>query len=98
LGDGNITLFCLSHIYIYNSIFHTKVTTWDGVMLRGSARKYKDVLAKVCLILGTFFNPLGFDAAFALVTKLTESYILTDIIFYSVALFFFGLYFLLSRK
>jgi len=98
LGDGNITLFNLSHIYIYNSIFHTKVITWDGVMSRGSARKYKDVLAKVCLILGTFFNPLGFDAAFALVTKLTESYIVTDIIFYSVALFFFGLYFLLSRK
>jgi hypothetical protein len=67
-------------------------------MSRGSARKYKDVLAKVCLILGTFFNPLGFDAAFALVTKLTKSYIVTDIIFYSVALFFFGLYFLLSRK
>jgi hypothetical protein len=67
-------------------------------MSKGSAKKYKDVLAKVCLILGTFFNPLGFDAAFALVTKLTESYIVTDIIFYSVALFFFGLYFLLSRK
>jgi hypothetical protein len=67
-------------------------------MSRGSARKYKDVLAKVCLILGTFFNPLGFDAAFALVTKLTKSYIVTDIIFYSVALLFFGLYFLLSRK
>jgi hypothetical protein len=98
LGDGNITLFCLSHIYIYNGIFHTKVITWDGVMSRGSARKYKDVLAKVCLILGTFFNPLGFDAAFALVTKLTKSYIVTDIIFYSVALLFFGLYFLLSRK
>jgi hypothetical protein len=56
------------------------------------------VLAKVCLILGTFFNPLGFDAAFALMTKLTKSYIVTDIIFYSVALLFFGLYFLLSRK
>jgi hypothetical protein len=67
-------------------------------MSRGSVRKYKDVLAKVCLILGTFFNPLGFDAAFAVVTKLTGSYIVTDIIFYSVALFFFGLYFLLSRK
>ena len=67
-------------------------------MSRGSTKKYKDVLAKVCLILGTFFNPLGFDAAFALVTKLTKNYIVTDIIFYSVALLFFGLYFLLSRK
>jgi len=67
-------------------------------MPRGSTKKYKDVLAKVCLILGTFFNPLGFYAAFALMTKLTKNYIVTDIIFYSVALFFFGLYFLLSRK
>ena len=48
-------------------------------MLERTTKKYKDVLAKVCLILGTFFNPLGFDAAFALVTKLTKSYIITDI-------------------
>ena len=61
-------------------------------------KEYINVLAKICLVLGTFFNPLGFDAAFALVMKFTESYILTDIIFYSVALLFFGLYFILSRK
>lgn len=67
-------------------------------MSKRNLKQLKDVLAKVCLVLGTFFNPLGFDAAFALVTKLTGSYIVTDIIFYSVALLFFGLYFLLSRK
>ena len=67
-------------------------------MSERNLKQLKDVLAKVCLVLGTFFNPLGFDAAFALVTKLTGSYIVTDIIFYSVALLFFGLYFLLSRK
>jgi hypothetical protein len=67
-------------------------------MSRRTLKKYKDVAAKTCLILGTFFNPLGFDAAFAFVTKLTGSYIITDLIFYGVALLFFGLYFLLSRR
>ena len=61
-------------------------------------REYRSVLAKICLVLGTFFNPLGFDAAFALMMKFTGSYILTDIIFYSVALLFFGLFFILSRN
>jgi hypothetical protein len=67
-------------------------------MSRKNSNGYRNVLAKICLVLGTFFNPLGFDAAFALVTKLTESYMITDIIFYSVALLFFGLYFILSRR
>lgn len=60
--------------------------------------KRKENIAKIFLVLGTFFNPLGFDAAFAFTTKLTGSYVVTDLIFYGVALFFFGLYFLLSRK
>jgi hypothetical protein len=61
-------------------------------------QKLRDNLAKTCLVLGTFFNPLGFDAAFAFTTKLTGSYFITDVIFYGVALLFFGFYFLLSRK
>ena len=61
-------------------------------------KKYRENLAKIFLVLGTFFNPLGFDAAFAFTTKLTGSYVVTDLIFYGVALSFFGLYFLLSRK
>lgn len=61
-------------------------------------RKYRETLAKIFLVLATFFNPLGFDAAFAFVTKLTGSYVVTDFIFYGVALFFFGLYFIFSRK
>ena len=60
--------------------------------------KRKENIAKIFLVLGTFFNPLGFDAAFAFTTKLTGSYFVTDLIFYGVALLFFGLYFLLSRK
>jgi hypothetical protein len=71
---------------------------WEIAMAVLPKRKRKENLAKICLILGAFFNPLGFDAAFAFVTKLTGSYVLTDIIFYGVALFFFGCYFLLSRK
>lgn len=91
--------FFISNIFIVTEVFfHTKATTWDGVMSKRNSKQLKDALAKICLVLGTFFNPLGFDAAFALVTKLTGSYIVTDIIFYSVALLFFGLYFLLSRK
>lgn len=85
-------------IYSYNCLFNNKVIIWDGVMLINRLKKYKDVVAKTCLVLGTFFNPLGFDAAFAFVTKLTGSYIVTDLIFYGVALLFFGLYFLLSRR
>jgi hypothetical protein len=61
-------------------------------------QKLRETLAKTCLVIGTFFNPLGFDAAFAFTTKLTGSYVITDLIFYGLALLFFGFYFLLSRK
>jgi hypothetical protein len=49
------------------------------------------------LILATFFNPLGFDALFALVMKWTGSYLVTDIIFYSISIFFFSIYWIMSR-
>jgi len=49
-------------------------------------------------MLATFFNPLGFDALFALVMKWTGSFWITDLIFYSLSGSFFGLYFLLRRK
>ena len=50
------------------------------------------------LMIATFFNPLGFDALFALVMKLTGSYWITDVVFYSVSLLFFGLYYYFSQK
>jgi hypothetical protein len=50
------------------------------------------------LILATFFNPLGFDALFALVMKWTGSYWVTDLLFYFISLLFFGLYFLLGKE
>jgi len=60
-------------------------------------RKRPDAKA-ISLILATFFNPLGFDAAFALVKEWTQSFWITDAIFYALSLSFFGLYFWLSRK
>jgi hypothetical protein len=52
-------------------------------------------VATGCLILATFFNPLGFDALFALIMRWTGSYWITDVIFYTLSLSFFGLYYLL---
>jgi uncharacterized membrane protein len=49
-------------------------------------------------MIATFFNPLGFDALFALVMKLTGSYWITDIIFYFLSASFFGLYILLRKS
>lgn len=49
------------------------------------------------LILATFFNPLGFDALFALVTKWTGSYLITDILFYLLSAVFFATYFFVSK-
>jgi H+/Cl- antiporter ClcA len=50
-------------------------------------------MATVTLMIATFFNPLGFDALFALIMKKTGSYWITDVIFYCLSAFFFGLYF-----
>jgi hypothetical protein len=50
------------------------------------------------LVLATFFNPLGFDALFAVVMKWTGSYWITDLLFYFISLLFFGLYFLLGSE
>jgi len=51
----------------------------------------------VFLVLATFFNPLGFDALFALTMQWTGSYLVTDIIFYCISIFFFLCYYLSSR-
>jgi len=72
--------------------FSKKIHLWTLTLI------VKKRAATVSLILATFFNPLGFDAAFALVTKWTDSYVLTDIIFYGISACFFGLYFLLKKN
>jgi hypothetical protein len=59
--------------------------------------KQKKIMGTWILILATFFNPLGFDALFALIMKWTGSYWITDAIFYCLSAFFFGLYFLFFK-
>jgi hypothetical protein len=54
-------------------------------------------LKTIALVLATFFNPLGFDALFAIVTKWTGSYLITDMLFYLASASFFGLYFYLVK-
>ncbi len=58
----------------------------------------KTNLHHIILMLATFFNPLGFDALFALVMKWTGSFWTTDLIFYCLSGLFFGLYFYLRRR
>lgn len=52
--------------------------------------------ATVSLMLATFFLPFGYDALFALIMKWTDSYWITDVIFYFISACFFGVYFYLS--
>lgn len=48
---------------------------------------------QILLMLAMFFNPVGFDVLFATIMRYTNSYWLTDIIFYGLSMFFFGLFF-----
>lgn len=57
----------------------------------------RDKLAIICLIIGMFFNPLGYDALFKMVLDLTGSYWTTVSIFYLIAALFVGLYFYFGR-
>lgn len=50
-------------------------------------------LAKICLSLGLFMNPFGFDAVQLGLIQLTGSYGRANFIMYCLAALFFGLYF-----
>lgn len=56
----------------------------------------KQKLATLFLMLGMFFNPLGFDAVQIMLINLTGSYYAANLILYCLAVFCFGLYFLFS--
>lgn len=56
----------------------------------------KKKIAIVCLALGMFFLPIGFDIAFYMILKLTNSYLATTGIFYLLSASFFGFYFYFS--
>lgn len=49
------------------------------------------------LMLGMFFNPMGFDILFYTIYQLTGSYGITTFIFYLLSAFCFGLYFYFSK-
>lgn len=74
-----------------------KESKWKTIVL--GLKKLKAItLKEIFLLLGMFLNPFGFDAAFALVMKLTNSYWITDAIFYCLSGLCFGAAWLLSRK
>jgi len=54
-------------------------------------------MATLCLMIGMFINPFGFDVLFKMTLDLTGSYWTTTGIFYLVAGLFFGLSFYYSR-
>jgi hypothetical protein len=54
-------------------------------------------LKETSLMLAMFFLPFGYDAIFALILKYTNSYWLTDGVFYIISGLFFMSYFLLTR-
>lgn len=58
----------------------------------------RDRLATLSLVVATFLNPLGFDAVQLTMIRLTGSYWRANLSMYCLALFFFGLYFYLSRS
>jgi hypothetical protein len=57
----------------------------------------KEKLATVFLMLGTFFNPLGYDALLKALLDLTGNYWLSISVFYLVSACFFTLYFIFSK-
>ena len=74
------------------------INTWTPLVINKRQHVVKRNAATIVLMIATFFNPLGFDALFALVMNWTGSYLLTDIIFYFISLLFFGLYFFLRKS
>lgn len=54
-------------------------------------------MATLCLMIGMFFNPFGYDILMKMLLDLTGSYWTTIGIFYLVAGLFFGLSFYYSR-
>jgi TRAP-type C4-dicarboxylate transport system permease small subunit len=57
----------------------------------------REKLATLSLFFGTFFNPMGYDAALKFLIDTTGSYWFSISIFYLISLFFFILYFFFAR-
>lgn len=61
-----------------------KIVTWRN--------QFHKNLATFFLMSSVFFNPIGFDFLFKMILDWTDSYWITDAIFYSAAGFCFLLY------
>lgn len=61
-----------------------------------TATPIRKKVSTVFLVLGTFFNPFGFDAIQLILIKLTGSLYGANLVLYFLAASCFGLYFLLS--
>lgn len=57
----------------------------------------REKLATLFLFLGTFFNPMGYDAILKWLIDTTGSYWFSISIFYLLSLFFFTLYFIFAK-
>jgi hypothetical protein len=57
----------------------------------------REKLATLFLFLGTFFNPMGYDAILKWLIDTTGSYWFSISIFYLLSLFFFILYFIFAK-
>jgi hypothetical protein len=57
----------------------------------------REKVATLCLFLGTFFNPMGYDAALKWLMDTTGSYWFSILIFYLISLSFFILYFFFAK-
>ena len=65
-------------------------------MKKETKQSMKGKIAILFLILGTFFNPFGFDVVQLILIKLTGSLFGANLVLYFLAASCFGLYFLLS--
>jgi hypothetical protein len=57
----------------------------------------REKIATLCLVLGTLFCPIGYDAIFRFTMDVVGSYWLADIVFYCISFFFLILYCFLSK-
>ena len=53
---------------------------------------------KTFLMIGTFFLPLGYDILFKTILDYTNSYLITDLVFYSISFMFLITYLIITKK
>jgi hypothetical protein len=49
-------------------------------------------------MIGTFFLPLGYDILFKTILDYTNSYLITDLVFYSISFMFLITYLIITKK